>query len=267
MALRSCWTMVCLLAVGCQVLPVLESGPDSGQGAQLWQQGQTAMAEGRPDQAVAFYEQSLAADPSLTRNHLSLAAAYLESGKDAEACVHLAWYVAAHPDQWTIRTHYAELLLRLHRFHQGRQEYEQLIAEMQEQGDQELRNLIHNHTRLMELAEAEEDEYGRHLQRGIGLFLLARERAAVAEPDGAMPVEGLLCKAAGELTMARSLKPGEARPHWYLYAVWEKLAQKQPALCSLREAGAAAPFTYLTPAEQRSLELACRRQEGDCGQR
>ena len=32
----------------------------------------------------------------------------------------------------------------------------------------------------MEIAEAGEDEYGEHLHRGIGLSLLARQRAALA---------------------------------------------------------------------------------------
>jgi tetratricopeptide (TPR) repeat protein len=248
-------------------LPTLEFEAKVGPAVKLWEQGQQAMADGHADQAVAFYEQSLAADPTFTRNHLSLAAAYLECGKDAEACVYLGKYVAAYPEQLTIRTHYAELLLRLHRFREGGVEYERVIAAMQDKGDEELRNLIHGHTRLMELAETEDDDYARHLHRGIGLYLLARESAAVPEGHGTLPVEGLLCKAAGELTMARSLKPAEARPHWYLYAVWEQLAQKQPAVRSLRDAGAAAPFTYLTPAEQRSLQLACRGQNDDRVQR
>jgi tetratricopeptide (TPR) repeat protein len=258
MVLRSCWPVLCLFCLGCHALVAMEPDEDSGGAGTFWQQGQAAMCEGQTDRAIGFYEQSLAADPAFTRNHLSLAAAYLESGNDAEACTHLAKYVEGHPEELVIRTHYAELLLRLQRLKEGCAEFERFIADVQERGDESLRQLIHCHSRLMDVAEAEDDEYAARLHRGIGLYLLARQRASLTEPEGDLPVEGLLCKAAGELSMARALRPGEARPCWYLYAVWTRLAQQQPARRCLREAGAAAAFTYLTPAEQRSLELACR---------
>ena len=110
----------------------------------------------------------------------------------------------------------------------------------------------------MEIAEAGEDGYGEHLHRGIGLFLLARQRAVLPDPEGALSSEALLCKAAGELTLAHLAKTDEARPSWYLHEVWSRLAQQQPARRFLREAAQAAPFSYLTAAEQRSLQLACQ---------
>jgi tetratricopeptide (TPR) repeat protein len=256
MALRGFLSLLCWFGVGSQALVAQETGGKSA--AALWQQGQAAMKDGQPQKAVGFYEQSLAADPAFTRNHLSLAAACLETGNDAEACVHLGQYVALHPEQLVIRTHYIELLLRLQRRPEACAEWERFIAHAQERGDEALGQLIHCHTRLMALAEADDDDYGAHLHRGIGLYLLARERAALAQPDGDLSSEGLLCKAAGELTMARAERPGEARPCWYLHAVWSRLGQQQPARRCLREAAAAAPFTYLTPAEQRSLQLAAR---------
>jgi len=263
---RSCLPLFCLFCVGCQALVALE--PESGSAAAaLWEQGQAAMRVGQPEKAVESYEQSLATDAAFTRNHLSLAAAYLEMGKDTEACVHLAKYVAAHPEHGIVRMHYAELLVRLHRAKEGRAEYEQFIADLQDQEDESVHGMIHCHSRLMELAEAEEDDYAAHLHRGIGLYLLARERIALAAAAGDLSAEGLLCKAAGELSMARTLRPAEARPCWYLYAVWSRLAQQQPARRCLREAGAAAPFTFLTPAEQRSLQLACRDQADKICQR
>src|SRR5437763_1610826 len=100
--------------------------------------------------------------------------------------------------------------------------------------------------------------------RGIGLYLLARQRAALPDSEGELSCEGLLCKAAGELTLARLRRPDEARPCWYLYEVWSELAQRQPALRWLRAAEEAAPAGGLTPAEQRGLQRAwCRcREEG-----
>src|SRR5438309_8860243 len=82
----------------------------------LWEEGQTAMRQGRPDLAIDCYRRSLAADPHFERNHLSLAAAYLEQGREPEACAHLARYVTVRPDQLGVRLHFAELLLRLRRF-------------------------------------------------------------------------------------------------------------------------------------------------------
>jgi hypothetical protein len=111
----------------------------------------------------------------------------------------------------------------------------------------------------MEIAEGDEDEYAEHLHRGIGLYLLARQRARLPEAEGTLNPEALLCKAAGELTSARLRRPEEARPWWYLSAVWTELAQQQPASRCRRAAEAAAPLSYLTPAEQRDLHLACRR--------
>ena len=254
MRARSCLPLFCLVCAGCQALVALE--PENGSAAAaLWEQGQAAMRAGQPGQAVLAYEQSLASDPTFTRNHMSLAAACLEMGKEEEACAHLAQYVTAHPDHGVVRSHYAELLLRLHKSKEGRAEYERFIADMQEHEGESRRQMIHCHSRLMEIAEAEEDDYAAHLHRGIGLYLLARERSIPGAPPEDLSAEGLLCKAAGDLTMARAMRPAEARPCWYLYAVWSQLGQQQPARRCLLEAAAAAPFTYLTPAEQRGLQL------------
>ena len=57
--------------------------------------------------------------------------------------------------------------------------------------------------------------------------------------------------------MVRVCRPSEARPYWYLHNVWARFAQQQSAQRWLRAAQAAAPFTYLTGAEQRQLQLAC----------
>lgn len=225
----------------------------------LWEEGQSAMRQGQPDRAITCYQQSLAADPRLTRNHLSLAAAYLEKGDQAAACPHLSEYVVAHPDSVLVRVRHAELLWQLGHRREARAAFEGTVADAQD--DLEAAQLIHCHTRLMLIAEAEADEYDEHLHRGIGLYLLARERAAAPDPEGELPAEGLLCRAAAELTLAHRQRDSEARPCWYLYQVWSQLAQRQPAGRCLREATTQAPFSYLTPSEQRGLELARRDDE------
>jgi len=47
------------------------------------------MKAGQADQAIALYQQSLNEDQERGKNHLSLAAAYLEKGDDRAACEHL----------------------------------------------------------------------------------------------------------------------------------------------------------------------------------
>jgi tetratricopeptide (TPR) repeat protein len=230
---------------------------------QLWQQGQQAMRRCRPDEAIGCYERSLATDPTFLRNHLSLAAAYLEKKDEPQACCHLGKYVESHPDKALVRARYAELLHRLHRLPEARAQWEQFIVLAQEQGSEAAAQLIPVHSKLMEIGEESQDEYAEHLHRGIGLYLLACKRSTLPQEEEDLPAEGILCKAAAELTLAHQQRPGEARPSWYLHEVWSQLGQRQPAICRLRQAEAAAPFSYLTPAEQRRLNLAtdCYRRE------
>jgi tetratricopeptide (TPR) repeat protein len=258
MRLRLVW--LGLVCAGCQSLAPMAATAQKPAAGELWEKGQSAMRDGDPEQAIGFYQQSLALDPGLVRNHLSLAAAYLEKGDDEAACPHLAHYVKAHPEHLIVRNHFAELLLRLRRFGDARVEFERFVVDAQDQDGPAAQQLVHCHSRLMEIAEADADYYNEHLNRGIGLFLLARERAHLPDPEGLLPIEGLLCKAAGELTLAQLRRPDEARPCWYLYEVWSRMPLRDPAVRNLQAAAAAAPFSYLTPAEQRSLQLACRCQ-------
>ena len=200
----------------------------------------------------------MALDPNLASNHLSIAAAYLDKGDDEHAGEHLAHYLEARPHHCSVRAHYAELLMRLNAVQAPRLQWERFDADAQDQGGTAAGELVHCHSRLMEIAEREEDEYAAHLHRGIGLYLLARQQESEsADGDGLSP-ESLLCRAAGELIQALRLRPDEARPSWYLFEVWSQLSQRQPAARWLRAAEDAAPFSYLTPAERRGLEVAAR---------
>jgi hypothetical protein len=216
------------------------------------------LEDGRTGEAVAAFRASLRLDPAEARNHLSLAAAYLAEDRAGLAAAQLREYLEAEPRHLVVRAHYAELLLKLDRPAEARAQFERFAADAQDDPALADEHLVHCHSRLMEVAESEGDDYAEHLHRGIGLYLLARQRAALAGPGGELPAEGLLCKAAGELAQARQCRPGEARPCWYLHEVWSCLAQPQPAARWLRAAEAAAPFTYLTAAERRGLQVACR---------
>ncbi len=257
MVLGRRWLCCCLICVGCRTMPDLQTQFDASAD-QLWENGQAAMRNGETLEAIQLYEQSLAADPCYYRNHLSLAAAYLEQKNDGAACLHLEQYVEAVPEQPHIRSRYAELLVRNRRLADARDQFEWLIAYAQEREGMPARNQIYCHSRIVEIAEEAEDEYHLHLHRGIGLFLVARKRSAMEDQDGELQSEGLFCKAAAELTLAHLQRPDEARPCWYLYRIWSQLGQRQPAQARLREADLSAPFSYLTLAEHRDLHLACQ---------
>jgi tetratricopeptide (TPR) repeat protein len=222
---------------------------------QAWEMGQRALQEERIGEAIGHFQSSLRLDPALMQGHLSLGAAYLAKGQDGKAVHHLTRYVASRPQHLIVRAHLAEVLLRLGEVREARYHFERFAADAQDGPPQAQEQLVHCHTRLLEIAERQGDEYAAHLQRGIGLYRLALKRAAV---PGARPlsVEGLLFQAAAELVLARRARPDEARPCWYLHRTWAQLGQRQPAARWLRAAEAQAPFSALTPAERRDLALA-----------
>ena len=186
---------------------------------------------------------------------LQQAAACIERGDEAGAVPHMVRHIQANPEQIMIRAYLAELLLRLQRLPEAQWHFERFVAEAQETDGPAHKQLVHCHTRLMEIAQDREDTYGERLHRGIGLLLLARQEQALREandPDGLR--QKLLCKAVAELKAAHEVRPDEARPCWYLFEVWSALNQPRPAGRALREARDAAPFsTALTPAERRGL--------------
>jgi tetratricopeptide (TPR) repeat protein len=223
----------------------------------LWQQGQDALRDGDAERAIGCFERSLRLEPSLTRNHLSLAAGHVARGDERAAAAHLGRYVELEPAHAAARAHYAELLLRLGRSVDARDQFERTAALPGDDAAARER-LIHCHSRLMEIAAEAGDAYGQHLHRGIGLYLLAVERGRLPEEGPGPSAEALLFRAAGELSLAARVRPDEARPCWYLHAVWSRLAQSRPAARWLDAAREAAPLSYLTPAERGALLLACR---------
>jgi tetratricopeptide (TPR) repeat protein len=192
------------------------------------------------------------------KSHLSLAAAYLEKGDDRAACEHLGLFLQAHPAHRNARFYHAELLLKLGQHQGARGEFELAIRHEQDERDPDLHHMVQCHTRLVEIGEAQGAAYLVHLHRGIGMLLLARQRAALDNPDGELSTEALLCKAAAQLSRARALRPSEARPSWYLHLAWRQLVQHATARRWLAVAQRQAPFSHLNPAEHRDLQLACR---------
>lgn len=259
MRLGQCW-MTCLVCVGCHSLAdvALRNEPPPREHArELWEQGQEAMKAGQPDAAIDLYQKSLNEDRARAKNHLSLAAAYLEKGDDRAACEQLGLFLQSQPEHRNARFYHAELLLKLGRHALARSEFERAIRYEQSEREPDVQHLVHCHTRLVEIGELLDVNYLIHLHRGIGMLLLARQRATLDDPDGALPAEALLCKATAELARAQALRPSDARACWYLHLAWRQLAQHAPARRWLAEARRLAPISDLTPSEQRDLILAC----------
>src|SRR5262245_6200634 len=196
MRMHSWWIVLLVGCVSChwfQAARVMAEQPRFAPGetnskiaAALWNRGQEAMRLGQVDQAIVLYEQSLDADPGYTHNHLSLAAARLEKGDEEGACAALARYVEAHPDHLVIRGHLGDLLLRLKRIPEARAQFERFEVDAQALGASSIGQRIQCHSRLTRIAETEEDDYREHLHRGIGLYLLAQERAELTDEECAL---------------------------------------------------------------------------------
>ena len=194
--------------------------------------------------------------PTPEDDPLSRAADCLEQGDLPAATGHLARHVREHPDQVVFRAQLADLLARQDRLPEAQAHFEAVTAQAQDGPAIVRKELVHYHTRLMEICQRRGDDYAEHLHRGIGLYLVA---ARLAEREGDPgDVERLMFKAVKALTAAQENRPDDARPAWYLYRVWTHLDQPRPAAKSLRQATAAAPFSTLTPAEARELALAGR---------
>jgi tetratricopeptide (TPR) repeat protein len=231
----------------------------SSPGLPDWEKGQQAILDGQTEQAIALFQQSLKQDPSLVRNYLSLGAAYLAQGQEDKSAEQLRQYLKQQPDHLVVRGQYAELLLRLDRLDEAREQFERFESDIQDHDALARQHLLQCHSRLLEISRRLDDDYGMHLHRGIALYWLARQRDELTDNSDELSSEGLLCQSASEFVMARRARPDEARPCWYLHEVWSQLAQRQPATRWLRAAEETAPFSYLTPAEQRLLHFASRR--------
>lgn len=181
------------------------------------------------------------------------AAAALDAGQLELAAALLDQFVHDHPDQILVRAQYAELLYRLGKNFDAKLHFEMFIALAQEHGDAAFRFLLHSHSRLVALAEADHNAYAEHLHRGLGLYLLACRRSAEEQVEGSLTPAALFCRAAAELQKARAERPDEARPHLYLYAVWSRLGQPAAASAALRQADQLAALSFLTPRERRQL--------------
>lgn len=233
------------------------SWPDDRRAADVL--ADTSGVESFP-QAVGFDPPPMRADmipttePPPARDDLTAAAEKLDRGDDAGALPHLQAHVAAHPDAVMIRAYLAELHLKLGHPADSRAEFERVIATAQfTPAGPARRHLVHCHTRLMEIADADGDPFAEHLHRGIGLFLLVKQWDADPDRRDDAAAEQTLAKAAVALRRARDEKPGDPRTNLYLADVYDRLGQPSAATAARRAAKAGLPDGTLTAWETERL--------------
>ena len=208
---------------------------------------------------IAPIDQTSSPSPSVNLENfardLDQAAESIEKGDTPKAILHLKQYLKKNDDQFMIRSYLAELLYKNRNFAEAQYQLERYVDECQSARGTTANNLTHSITRLMEIAQAQDDAYGEHLYRGIGMLVLAYKIKQLpdneSEKDGFR--ERLLCKAAAELTAAIKLKPNEPRPHWYLYKTWSFLDQEQAAHKELQKTIKISRFILLPRFEQHEL--------------
>jgi thioredoxin-like negative regulator of GroEL len=165
--------------------------------------------------------------PPAEPDHLTLTAECLEKGDHAGAATHLEAYVRRHPDQFMFRAQLAELLVRLGKDDAAKAEFEAFAADAAKAPG--ARNqLVHAHTRLMEIAQRAGDRFAEAYHRGAGLLLLVKQLEKAGDPDEGFREE-VLCKALRALQEARELDPADMPARLRLAEVFDRTHNRRAA--------------------------------------
>lgn len=215
----------------------------------------------RPPSAPAVEAVARGADPEPTAevDHLGRAAELLDKGDTAAAVPHLTAHVRAYPDAVMIRAYLAESHFKLGELAKARPHFVRFVRDAAGMKGPAGNHLTHCHTRLMEIAAAEDDAFGEHLHRGIGLVLLVRQWDADPQPDAPELdelTETTLVRAAGALKIAREIDAKDPRVHLYLSEVWGRLGQHSAARAAMKTAKALLPDAGLNADELRRVRAA-----------
>jgi len=168
------------------------------------------------------------AEPDPSPDPLSLAAECLGRGDHANAAVHLEVHVRENPDQVMFRVQLAELLVRVGRDDTARVHFERFATDARRSTGPPRKHLIHVHTRLMEIAQRNDDRFGEVFHRGTGLLLLAEEQAGFADRDEEF-CEEMLCKAMKALREAKALDPDDMQVRVRLAEAYDRMGNPRAA--------------------------------------
>ncbi len=183
---------------------------------------------------------------------LSAAADALASGDDLTAAREFRRHLQKFPKQFLFRYQLAEIYFRNGDTLSAKQEFLQTIADAQEAKVVNQALLVRCHTYLVEIASEKGDLYSEHLNRGIGLCLLAQKMIEI-EGQPNEQSESLVFKAIKELKQARELQPDDAVGAWYLSKCYSVLGESAQAEKMWAIARSKAYLNPLTPKELREL--------------
>jgi thioredoxin-like negative regulator of GroEL len=185
-------------------------------------------------------------EPDPPQDALSLAADCLSRGDHASAAPHLEAHVRGHPEQVMFRVQLAELYLRLGRDDAARVHFVRFSAEARRATGPAKKQVVHSHTRLMEIAQRDGDRFGEVFHRGVGLLLLAAEQDALPERDAGF-CEEMACKALKALREARELEPDNPEVRHWLAEAYDRTGNRRAAEAERAVAGASVTPTGLGP--------------------
>jgi hypothetical protein len=159
---------------------------------------------------------------------LTLVAESLERGDKIAAANHLETYVRRHPEQCMFRLQLAELLLQINDDARAKVHFEQFVARAQTGPESVRKYLVHAHTRLMEIAQRENDPLAELFHRGVGLLILVQEQDRSPDREEDL-YEEMLCQSLRALNEAKERKPGDLRVRVYLAEVYERMGNHRAA--------------------------------------
>jgi Tfp pilus assembly protein PilF len=207
-------------------------------------------------QARTTVERGAEPEPAAEMDHLGRAAELLDSGDSAGALAQLTAHVKARPDAVMIRAYLAELHFKQGQPDKAKTHFTRFTRDAAGMGAAAGKHLTHCHTRLMEIATANDDAFGEQLHRGIGLVLLVRQWDAEPDAEDAGLTETTLVRAAAALKIARELDAKDPRVHLYLSEAFGRLGQHSAARSALNAAKELLPDPTLNADELRRIRAA-----------
>jgi predicted Zn-dependent protease len=170
---------------------------------------------------------------------LALAAERLDRGDAAGAVPHLAAHVERFPDHVAIRAMLADQLLAAGEAGAARVEYERTAEDYAADAAKYREDLVRCHTRLMRLAQDDDDETREAFHRGAGLYFLAAGWDDTKH-DPTL-TERTLSQALVHLKDAAAKRPDDASLHVLLGDALTRLGQPAAARAAYRVAANAPP--------------------------
>jgi Tfp pilus assembly protein PilF len=179
------------------------------------------------------------------RDELALAATCLENGNTQGAIDHLLSHVQQYPDHVSIRSLLADQYLKLGQTLEARVHIQRMVDDWQDDPARHREQLVMGHTRLMRIAQDEQDEVAESFHRGMGLLLVVEGWDADGDHDRVL-TERTLSQALSNFRSALEHRPNDARVNLALGEVLSRLGQHSAARTAFRMAIAAPPGSFTT---------------------